>query len=185
MITTATKQTYQKDRALEDKFSKTIKGILGNVFITKDIQMDLLHGTDFLTLTVNPFKVAVRLRRQDGNFERYKKEFTIRWSRPSGIETEIHKIKKGLVDYIFYGFVGKEETANFWMLEWIVSNPSSTKEEIMRCFPELTAHVREAAKASGARFVYTTTNRPRLIEKLTAAGFKIDCDNITQLFMEV
>ena len=110
MITTATKQTYQKDRALEDKFSKTIKGILGNVFITKDIQMDLLHGTDFLTLTVNPFKVAVRLRRQDGNFERYKKEFTIRWSRPSGIETEIHKIKKGLVDYIFYWFVGKEET---------------------------------------------------------------------------
>src|SRR3990167_5705734 len=86
---------------------------------------------------------------------------------------------------IIAGFLCKEETANFWMLEWIVSNPSSTKEEIMRCFPELTAHVREAAKASGARFVYTTTNRPRLIEKLTAAGFKIDCDNITQLFMEV
>jgi len=39
----------------------------------------------------------------------YPNEFTIRWKRPSGVKTEIHKIKEGLVDYILYGFVDKEE----------------------------------------------------------------------------
>lgn len=41
---------------------------------------------------------------------RYGSEFTVRWSRPSGVPTEIDKIREGLVDYIFYGFVSPDES---------------------------------------------------------------------------
>lgn len=40
---------------------------------------------------------------------KYKDDFTIRWSRPSGIKTEYQKIMEGLVDYILYGFVNELE----------------------------------------------------------------------------
>jgi len=42
-------------------------------------------------------------------FKKYPKQFTIRWERPSGVKTEIHKIRKGLVNYILYGFVNEDE----------------------------------------------------------------------------
>lgn len=77
-------------------------------FIKKDIELDLKQGTDFTIFTLNPIKVAVRLRTFD-YYLRYPDEFTIRWSRPSGVITEIHKIRLGLVNYIFYGFVDKSE----------------------------------------------------------------------------
>ena len=99
---------YKIDRSLEDKFCKIIKAILGNQFFVKDIEMDLKQGTDFLTYNIKPFKVAVRLRRFS-MFLKYPNDFTIRWSRPSGIKTEIHKINEGLVDYILYGFIDKDE----------------------------------------------------------------------------
>jgi len=104
------KSTYKNDRSLEDKFSKTIKAILGNQFITKDIEMDLKRGTDFLIFNVNPFKIGVRLRRyQYYKNVKYRNQFTIRWSRPSGVKTEIHKIMDGYVDYILYGFINECE----------------------------------------------------------------------------
>lgn len=100
---------YETDRSIEDKFSKIIKAILGNYFFVKDIEMDTKQGTDFLTYNIKPFKVAVRFRRFP-MFLKYPNDFTIRWSRPSGIKTEIHKINEGLVDYILYGFIDEKET---------------------------------------------------------------------------
>jgi len=106
---TATNPTdFEKDFKLETKNIKWIKAILGNFFIIKDIQADLTEGTDFLTLTMNPFKIGVRLRRYQ-YFIKYPNDFTIRWLRPSGVDTEIHKIRNGLVDYILYGFVNESE----------------------------------------------------------------------------
>lgn len=100
---------YQSDRAIEDKFSKTIKAILGNQFFVKDVEADLRQGTDFLTYNIKPFRVAVRLRRFP-IYLKYPDDFTIRWSRPSGVKTEIHKINEGLVDYLLYGFIDEKET---------------------------------------------------------------------------
>jgi len=95
------------DMQLEYKFAKIIKAILGNQFITKDIEADEQQGTDFLIYTIKPLRVAVRLRRYD--YYKYKDDFTIRWSRPSGVKTEYQKIKEGLVDYILYGFLDNDE----------------------------------------------------------------------------
>lgn len=99
---------YQKDLELEKKFCKVIKAILGNFFISSDVEADRLTGTDFAIFTVSPFRVGVRLRRW--KYLKYFDEFTIRWKRPSGVKTEIDKIKEGLVDYILYGFVNQEES---------------------------------------------------------------------------
>lgn len=101
---------FDIDSRLEIKFANQIKATLGMAFIKKDIEMDLKQGTDFLIFTIAPLKCGARLRRKNEYYENNKKEFTIRWSRPSGVKTEIHKIKECLVDYLWYGFLNEEET---------------------------------------------------------------------------
>ena len=109
---------YEKDLRLEIKFDKTIKSILGNCFIQKNTNLDKLEGTDFIVYEIKPFKIGVRLR-TNKYFINYPNEFTIRYSRPSGINTEIHKIQKGLVNYILYGFVNPEETK---IIKWFLGD---------------------------------------------------------------
>jgi len=105
------RENFDRNMELETKFQTTIKSILGNQFITKDITADLKEATDFAIFTVNPFRVGVRLRRYDYyKNPKYRKQFTIRCAFPSGCKTEIHKIKEGLVEYILYGFVNETET---------------------------------------------------------------------------
>ncbi len=103
-------QGFEKDIKLEIKFSKQIKGILGNYFFVKDKIWDLENGTDFAMFLCEKqqIRVGTRLRRYD-RFLKYSKQFSIRWSRPSGVPTEIDKIRNSLVDYILYGFVDAEE----------------------------------------------------------------------------
>jgi len=93
-----------KDASLELIFASKIKQILGEIFIQKNIKADLEQATDFAVFTIKPFKIGVRLRTYK-YYDRYPNQITIRWSRPSGAETEIDKIKKDLVQYIFYGFI--------------------------------------------------------------------------------
>ncbi len=100
---------YKKDIRLEQQFAETMKMILGRYFIRQDVEADLHSGTDFAVFTIKPFRVAARLRRFQ-YYGKYSQEFTIRWTRPNGIPTEIDKLRAGLVDYLFYGFVNKEET---------------------------------------------------------------------------
>jgi len=108
--TETNKPNFKADRQLEYKFHRIIKAILGNQFICQDEIEDLNNGTDFLLLKANPFRIGVRLRRYEYfKNPQYRTEFTIRWERPSGVETEIHKINQGLVDYILYGFVDERE----------------------------------------------------------------------------
>jgi hypothetical protein len=127
-LDTETRKNFQTDIELEHKFSQRIKTVLGNQFITQDRTEDLKKGTDFLLpthrgkkdgdfliLEMRPFRVGCRLRRSINPktkfryYPTYKNEFTIRWKRPSGVKTEIHKINEGLVDYILYGFVDEKE----------------------------------------------------------------------------
>ena len=100
---------FTTDRHLEAQFADEIRRILADSFIKQDVTADLSEATDFAIFTVKPFKVAVRLRRYD-YFHAFKDEFTLRWSRPSGVPTEIHKIRQKLVNYFLYGFLDKPET---------------------------------------------------------------------------
>ncbi len=99
---------YRKDIKLEECFADTIKAILGRQFISQDVNADIHEGTDFAIFAIKPFRVAARLRRFE-YWGKYSKEFTLRWSRPNGMPTEIDKVRAGFVNYLFYGFVDKEE----------------------------------------------------------------------------
>lgn len=99
---------YDTDIRLEHRFTKNIKGILGNHFISQNILHDKQEATDFEIFTVRPFTVGVRLRTYEF-YMKYPGEFTIRYKRPSGVLTEIDKIRAGKVDYILYGFVDEPE----------------------------------------------------------------------------
>ncbi|MEO5366654.1 MAG: hypothetical protein H7831_09930 [Magnetococcus sp. WYHC-3] len=98
---------YDNNIRLERKFADIIKQILGRQFIGQDPVMDREQATDFLVLNVKPFKVACRLRTL--RYYDFRDQFTIRWKLSSGGQTEIDKIRAGFGDYIFYGFVNKEE----------------------------------------------------------------------------
>lgn len=100
---------YDRDITLEHRFSKQIRSILGCYFFTQTAWLDQQEATDFAVFTAEPVKVAARLRRNE-YLLRYPDEFTIRWSRPSGVKTEIDKIRSGLVDYMLYGFVDESQT---------------------------------------------------------------------------
>lgn len=98
---------YNRDAAFERKFERQIKTRLGQYFIGRDVVLDLREATDFAIFIIKPVKVAARLRRFE--YYKYKDQFTLRWSRPSGVMTEIDKIREGLVEYIIYGFVDQKE----------------------------------------------------------------------------
>jgi len=104
---------FNRDASLETKLSRQVKAVLGNYFFSKDMNMDLTQGTDFLIMSADPVKVAVRIRRPGINgyyLKNYGHQFTIRQSRPSGAVTEYQKIMDGLVNYILYGFCNSGET---------------------------------------------------------------------------
>ncbi len=103
--------SYDTDRTLEVRFARQIKQILGLCFISQSKYMDQKEATDFAVFYIEPFSVAARLRRYPiyCNLQ-YRNQFTVRWSRPSGIKTEIHKIREGLVQYLFYGFLNETES---------------------------------------------------------------------------
>ena len=103
-------KNFKKDIKLELKFHRQLKAILGNQFIVQDRIADLESGTDFQLFEIKPFTIGARLRRHEFYLNNsFRVEFTIRWERPSGVKTEIHKIRERLVDYIIYGFINKEE----------------------------------------------------------------------------
>ena len=119
------KPAYERDRSLEDKFARVIKCVLGLQFFGRTEWADTREGTDFAIFSSTPVRVAVRLRRQKF-YEKYPDDVTIRWSRPSGIDTEADKINKGMVGYLFYGFIDEreEKIISYRILELQVPLPS-------------------------------------------------------------
>lgn len=109
---------YETDIKLEQKFAKMIKFLLGATFFTQNFEEDVKNATDFLILSADPVKVGVRLRRFS-YYKNFSNEFTIRWSRPSGVKTEIYKIREGLVSHIFYGFINEEGTN---LIQWFIGD---------------------------------------------------------------
>lgn len=76
---------------------------------------DTQEGTDIIVRMGQEIRIAYRIRR--AHHIRFKDEFTIRSgyiNRPN-VETEIHKIRRGLVDCMFYCF---ERTDRSEIGEW-------------------------------------------------------------------
>lgn len=105
-------RSFATDKRRVDRFEPEIKRILGEQLIaTADIERDQKQATDMLVLSMKPFTVGCRVRGFDCltgydrmHGEPWIEQFTIRASRPSGVETELSKMTKGWGDYGFYGF---------------------------------------------------------------------------------
>lgn len=93
-----------------------------------DFVVDTTQATDLIVLTLKPFSVACRVRRNE-YLERYKNEFTIRSKLESGTETELSKIVNGFGDYMFYGFASKVHGK---LAEWYLINLDSFRAAMIR-----------------------------------------------------
>ena len=97
---------WEKDKAWSDLYLTEIKRILGEHLIGEPPQEeDAERNTDLIVLRMDPVRIACRVRR-DSSALKYANDFTLRYSRPSGVKTELTKIVEGWGDYFFYGISG-------------------------------------------------------------------------------
>jgi hypothetical protein len=124
---------WMEDYTWTKPLLKYVKQILGLVFFGEPpIEEDQERNTDLMVLKlkgtskVSDFRIAVRIRKFK-YYSKYKNEFTIRSSRPSGVKTELEKILDGWGAYYFYGFANELETGIYcytladlrWISCWI------------------------------------------------------------------
>ena len=94
---------YNINRSWSDEFMPSVKSILGQVIIdTSTYKQDTEEAFDLITLPTAK-KIACRVRDYD-KYNKFMDEFTIRSRTKYGKKTEIHKIKEGFGDWMFYGF---------------------------------------------------------------------------------
>ena len=107
---------YENDRALADKHINQIRQILGPYIIDiASFEQDARQATDLIVLTKNNLTIGCRIRREGVAVKYGPDDFTIRWSRNSGAETEIAKIRKGWGQWFFYSHLVGNAIAG-WML---------------------------------------------------------------------
>lgn len=120
-------KTFDEDFAWQRPFREHYEEIaLGVVRVSvASWDDDARRNTDFQIATLgNGHRIACRARR--GEYAaRYHSDFTIRYSRPSGVETEWHKLRAGLGDYIIYGFAGD---APGRLARWVLINAHLVRE---------------------------------------------------------
>jgi hypothetical protein len=78
------------------------------------------------------------------------------------------------------GFIYKTDSDIAWM-EFIVSNPSSTKEQRTEALPALIADLTLKAKALGAKCIFTSCQSNSLIAKHIDQGFVKSDEGMTNL----
>jgi len=108
---------WEDDKEWSDHFIPRIKSILGFYLIGEPpAEEDQVRNTDLIVLKMDAVRIACRVRKPDSF--RYKDEFTIRYSRPSGVKTELSKVIEGWGDYIFYGHGYIDEDDNYKLVAW-------------------------------------------------------------------
>lgn len=112
---------WEADKRWSNKFLPEIKSILGQLLLVEpSVEEDQERNTDLIVIKMETIRIACRVRRYDVyEKEEYRKQFTIRIGRPSGIKTELTKIIEGWGDYNFYGISDKEEKR---LIHWILGN---------------------------------------------------------------
>jgi hypothetical protein len=95
---------------------------------------DWKRNTDFMMSTVIPLRnrvirISARVRRHQ-YLARYRDEFTVRLDRPSGVETEMPKIKAGWGDFTIYGFESMHGSDRLY--PWFIGNIAILRDYIAR-----------------------------------------------------
>ena len=98
-------KNWECDKKKYDVYLPQVKALLGeNLIQVTPEKLDQEQCSDLYSLSLAPITIAVRLRSLTYS-ERFSDEFTIRYRRSSGAQTEFSKIIDGWGTYFFYGFV--------------------------------------------------------------------------------
>ncbi len=108
---------FQRDFQYGLRFMPHVKRILGEHLISEaPMTEDMNRNTDLMVLTLGAVRIACRVRRRQF-YDRYPDDVTVRASRPSGAQTEFHKMLSGWGDYFLYGFADDDdECLHAWTL---------------------------------------------------------------------
>jgi hypothetical protein len=100
------------------------------------IEEDLRRNTDLTLRTLmdlpklgRPLRLSLRVRRRE-YASRYADQFTVRLSRPSGVTTEMGKLRSGFGDLTVYGF--ESEPGSDRMHPWFLANAEMLRDYINR-----------------------------------------------------
>lgn len=148
----ANSDLFRRNLSLEKRFAKQIRAILGCQFFIQDPVLDQRCATDFAIFTApRQIRVGVRLRRYQ-YWLRYRRQFTIRWSLPSGVRTEIDKIRDGLVNYFLYGFL---DAAEYRIIQYFIGD----LDVFRKCKPEPVS-IHENSPPDSKLAVYSLSQLP-------------------------
>ena len=102
---------YKEDRAWADQFMLSIRQTMGVfAFQVAPDDIDKTFGADLLSFRsiLTASHILARVRNWEAyeadKRRKYLRQFTIRYERDSGTETEYAKIMKGAGDYLFYAW---------------------------------------------------------------------------------
>jgi hypothetical protein len=121
--------TFVDDFAWQARFKDEFARIIRNV-VRVDVASwddDLHRATDFLVAYTPAGRVGARARRHDYK-RRYRYQFTIRLSRPSGARTELRKLELGFGDFGVYGF--ESEPGADRLYPWVLYNVALLREHL-------------------------------------------------------
>lgn len=100
---------WQEDKQKSDLYIHEIKAILGVHLIgPAPEEEDQQRNTDLIVLKMEAVRIACRIRTPE-YYVKYPNDFTIRYTRPNGADTEFKKVMSGWGDYLFYGFGDDDE----------------------------------------------------------------------------
>ena len=110
-------KNWECDKKKYDVYLPQVKALLGeNLIQVTPEKLDQEQCSDLYSLSLAPITIAVRLRSLTYS-ERFSDEFTIRYRRSSGAQTEFSKIIDGWGTYFFYGFVDHTHKSTVkWLL---------------------------------------------------------------------
>lgn len=122
--------SYEEDKRWADKFLAHQAEIARSVIRidVAPIEEDRRRNTDLVLRSVatmrndHPIRFSARVRRYDQlrRNPSYRRQFTLRYHRPTGVETEYHKMRAGDGDYFIYGF--ESEPGSDRMDPWFIGN---------------------------------------------------------------
>jgi hypothetical protein len=116
-------RSFDADYAWQRNYLSAIKRLMGEILITEaPFEEDVKHNTDLMVLHLQTTTIACRVRRYKEllAYPDRPDQFTIRVSRPTGVDTELVKILDGFGDYLVYGFASEADDGK--LACWVVGD---------------------------------------------------------------
>ena len=109
---------YESDRVWSDCYIPHMKKIIGPYLLEESsFEVDTQKASDLVLLQAASVMIACRVRRS-GYADQYPNQFTLRYMRDSGVETEYSKVVSGWATWMFYGHASANQPGivEKWML---------------------------------------------------------------------